>query len=77
MACIGMKPVVDRLEQEMSDRLLVVRLNVQDSAHSTVINEFQVRATPTFILLDPGGVEIWRSIGSIDPEVIDKMVDKP
>jgi len=30
--------------------------------------------TPTFILFDQAGQEIFRSVGAIDPEVIDKAL---
>ena len=47
-----------------------MRLNVHDSGVQPLLNELNFRFTPTFILLDENGTEIWRTNGSINPETI-------
>ena len=44
----------------------MVRLNVQDRDAQAVLAQLGFRFTPTFILLDGGGQEIWRAVGVID-----------
>lgn len=46
----------------------MVRVDVQDAAAAPWLKRFAFRLTPTFILLDGRGREIWRSLGSIDAD---------
>jgi hypothetical protein len=61
-----MKPVVDRLETEMGDRLLILRVNVQDKDASDLLKKYGFEYTPTFIFLDGEGRELWKQIGDLD-----------
>jgi thioredoxin-related protein len=61
-------PVVDGIERQHAGQLIVVRLNVQDPSARPWLSRFGFQATPTFVLLDASGNEVWRSVGSIDPE---------
>ena len=48
----------------------MLRLNVQDDGVRPVLQEVNFRYTPTFILCDNSGQEIWRTNGALDSEVI-------
>jgi thiol-disulfide isomerase/thioredoxin len=61
-----MKPVVDRLESEMGDRLKVIRVNVQDSTADGLLKAYGFQYTPTFILFGPDGNVLWRQVGGLD-----------
>jgi len=63
-----MKPVVDGLEQELQGRLSVVRIDIQSTAGRELAPAFGFRYTPTFIFFDAQGVELWREVGSLDPQ---------
>ncbi|MCJ7676689.1 MAG: hypothetical protein MUO35_03070 [Anaerolineales bacterium] len=60
-------PVVDGIERQHAGQLIVVRLNVQDPSAQPWLSRFGFQATPTFVLLDASGNEVWRSVGAIDP----------
>ena len=63
-----MKPIVDGIEQEYEGRLLVIRLNIQEQVGRELAPVFGFEYTPTFIFFDAQGNELWRSVGSLDPE---------
>lgn len=63
-------PVVDGIERQHAGKLIVVRINVQDTAAQPWLARYAFRLTPTFILLDGHGDEAWRSVGSINPDQV-------
>jgi len=70
-------PVVDGIERQHAGQLIVVRLNVQDPSALPWLSRFGFQATPTFILFHASGLEIWRSMGSIDPERVAESLANP
>ena len=68
------KPIVDGIEKQHADNLVVIRANVQAEAMRPLMKTYAFQFTPTFILFDQAGEEIFRSVGAIDPEVIDKAL---
>ncbi len=66
LACTQMKPVVDRLEQELQGRVLFIRLNVQEEAGRELAALYGFQYTPTFIYLDAQGNEVWREVGRLN-----------
>jgi thioredoxin-related protein len=63
-----MKPVVDGLETELGDRIHIIRLNIQESVGRELAPVYGFEFTPTFIFFDALGVEVWRSVGELDPQ---------
>ena len=63
-----MKPVVDVLEQELGSKLLIIRLNIQESVGRELAPVYGFEYTPTFIFFDAQGNELWREVGSLDVE---------
>ena len=68
------KPIVDGIENQHADDLNVIRVNVQDDAMRPLMKTYAFQFTPTFILFDPAGDEILRTVGAIDPQAIDKAL---
>lgn len=68
------KPIVDGIEEKYRDQLTILRLNIQDATSQPYLDRYNFQYTPTFILLDANGVEIWRRIGSIDAAEIDRLI---
>ncbi len=60
-ACLAARPIVNRLEQELGDRVDVVRLNVADDVGAQARERFEIRMVPSTILLDEDGVERYRA----------------
>jgi thioredoxin-related protein len=77
MACMAARPVVDGIEREHQGRLVVIRLNVQDSVGREIGDRFRFRATPTFIFFDATGAETWRTFGAVDPLEVSRSLAGP
>jgi thioredoxin-related protein len=75
MGCAAAKPAVDRLEERESGRLQVVRINVQDPSGRELGERFGMVFTPTFILFDTHGAEVWRTVGMPDIGKIVTLLD--
>jgi thioredoxin-related protein len=71
------RPVVDAVEREFGERLEVIRLNVQDPAGRELAQAYGFEFTPTFILFDSAGGEIWRSVYLLDPGRIRDHLNPP
>ncbi|MGA9191614.1 MAG: thioredoxin family protein [Anaerolineales bacterium] len=76
MGCAAAKPAVDRLEEKESDRLKVIRVNVQDPSGRELGEHFGMTFTPTFILFDALGAETWRTVGMLDGEEVSSRLDR-
>ena len=68
------KPIVDGIENQHADDLVVIRVNVQENDMQPLMKTYAFQYTPTFILFDPAGDEIARTVGTIDPKAIEKAL---
>ena len=66
---------MDGIEQEYNGRLLVIRLNIQEQVGRELAPVFGFEYTPTFIFFDAQGNELWRSVGSLDPDKLRQSVE--
>ncbi|MCP4358492.1 MAG: hypothetical protein GY796_10795 [Chloroflexi bacterium] len=66
---------MDGLEDEWGETVNVLLLNVQEPAARPLLTELNFRYTPTFILFDEQGNEIWRSSGSLNPDEINEQIN--
>ena len=55
-----MKPAVDRLEHELGDSAILVRLDVQSDLGATLKEEYEIPLIPTFLIFDLMGNEFIR-----------------
>ncbi len=69
-----MKPIVDGIENEFDGRLIVIRLNIQEKVGRELAPRYGFQYTPTFILFDEEGDEIWREVGSLDVERVRQSI---
>jgi thioredoxin-related protein len=59
---------VNGLQEELGGQIEIIKVDIYTAAGRELSAEFNSIATPTFILFDAGGNEVWRSIGSLDPD---------
>jgi thioredoxin-related protein len=57
--------------------LKVVRLDVNSEAGRELGARWRAGFTPTFILFDGAGREIWRGLGALDPDTVRAALAKP
>ena len=69
-----MEPIVNGLEKELGDALIIIRADIQTDVGREVADEYATRMTPTFILLDGDGGEIWRSVGTLDADKVKQLI---
>jgi len=72
--CTQLKPVVDQLEKELPDKLRVIRLNAQEEVGRELAPVYMFEFTPTFILFDAQGGELWRQAGDLDTQHIKDLL---
>jgi thiol-disulfide isomerase/thioredoxin len=77
VACIALKPAIDAIEAEFAGRLIVLRINVQEPVGVQLAPVYRFQFTPTFIFIDGGGVERWRTIGSFDEARLRQELSQP
>ena len=65
---------MNRLKQEFPVKLLVVSVDVQSALGNDLVREYG-KFTPTFVFFNTEGEEIWRAIGSIDPEKVRQSLE--
>lgn len=76
IACAQIQPSVDELEAELNAEisigkpLHIIRLNIQDSTGQELAARYDFEFTPTFIFFDSQGNEVWRTVGSFDPQLV-------
>jgi hypothetical protein len=58
---------VNGLQEEWGDQVLVLQVNVNHKESRSLVEQFEGQFTPTFILFDAAGQEVWRVTGGIDP----------
>jgi thioredoxin-related protein len=63
---MAMKPIVNGLEAEFQDELDIIHLDVQQPESRDFMEVYGFEYTPTFILLDGEGNELWRNVGALD-----------
>lgn len=66
LACMRAEPIVNGLKEDWKDEVLVLQLNIHQPANERLIKQLDAQFTPTFVLLDKSGDEIWRQVGAID-----------
>jgi thioredoxin-related protein len=71
-----MKPAVDRLEEDLREKIVVRRVDVQSDAGRQLMKQYDIEFTPTFILFDAAGKERWRGTGKLDAEAVRRSVDE-
>ena len=62
------EPVVNRIEENYSEQLNVIRVDIQSSAGRELASAYDFQFTPTFIFFDEDGQEVWRQVGSLDSD---------
>jgi thioredoxin-related protein len=60
------EPIVNGLKDEWGDQVLVVQVDIHARENRTLLSNLDVQFTPTFVLYNLNGQEVWRSVGTID-----------
>lgn len=77
LGCMVARPLVDQIERKHQGRLVVIRLNVTEPAGRAAAARYCLLATPTFVFFDPDSTEVWRTVGVIDPALVQRSLAVP
>jgi len=62
------------LENEPNERLIIIRLNIQEEVGRELAPVYGFSFTPTFIFFDAQGKELWREVGGLDTQRVRESV---
>ncbi len=65
---------MDGLEADLGEQAQVVRINIHDEAAQSLLTQLDFEFSPTFILFDGEGNEVWREQGSLDTDAVKQEV---
>ena len=66
---------MDGLENEMGQKLQILRINIQDKVGRELGPVYNFEYTPTYIYFDARGNELWRTVGEVDPKRVRDSVN--
>ena len=69
------KPIVDGIERKHGQQLRIIRLNIQDPVGEALLERFEFRFTPTFILFNGAGDELQRWVDMIDSNEVHDLLE--
>lgn len=75
LGCASQRTRVDAIEKRFAGKLVVLRVDVTDPAGRAAGLEFDFQYTPTFILFDAEGNELWRVVGNLDEERLARSLE--
>ncbi|MQG67147.1 MAG: hypothetical protein FI704_08680 [SAR202 cluster bacterium] len=69
-----MKPAVDRLEAQLGQKVIFVRLEVQNHVGKILYSKYDGKLVPTFIIFDQSGAIRYKTNGVPDHALINSML---
>ncbi len=77
VGCMAAEPYVRAIERQNQASLVLLRVNAQDPAGRVMAARYRLRYTPTFVLFDAAGTELWRTVGAVDPQQVRRSLATP
>ena len=65
----------EALVEEWGETVQVIQIDIHRRGNGSLIKDLDVQFTPTFVILDQDGQEVWRRVGSIDAQEARSQVD--
>lgn len=72
--CKIMEPIFDEIEKEYSNKLTIKKINVDESEHQALVDQYHVMSVPTYIFLKDGEV-VDQVIGAQPKEIFAHKLD--
>jgi len=69
--CKMMKPVLEKLHQQMGDKIRIIKIDIDKSP--AVANAFQVQSVPTLVLFQRGKT-LWRQSGVLQAPQLENII---
>ena len=68
------EPIVSGLKEEWAGSVQVLQVNIQQRENRALTERLDAQFTPTFVLFDASGQEVWRSVGQVDADDVRERV---
>lgn len=75
LACTAIQPSVDGLEAELGEAIHIIRINAQETVGRELGALYSLSFTPTFILFDGRGNELWREVGGLEVQRVRDSIE--
>jgi len=72
--CVAMAPILEQVAEELSGRLKVVKLNVDESRQTAI--RYRIQSIPTFLLFQGGTVRAQVGGAMSKAALLDKLLKK-
>ena len=69
------EPIVNGLKEDWAGSVQFVQVNIHDRESRALTERLDAQFTPTFILFDAAGQEVWRMVGQIDTDQVRERVN--
>ena len=63
MGCIGLKPLVDQLENKLGGRAILLRVSIHTAMGQEIRERYGSEFVPLFVVFDSNGKETFRAQG--------------
>lgn len=77
VGCMAAEPYVRAIERQNQASLVIIRVNAQDPVGQVFAGRYRLGYTPTFVLFDAAGIELWRTVGAVDPQQVRRSLATP
>jgi thioredoxin-like negative regulator of GroEL len=74
-ACKLMIPVLEKLEEEHSGKIIIAKINAWDDDFQNLVLDFNIRAVPTFYLIKNGNI-FQKFTGYTEKAKLEKVIDQ-
>lgn len=68
------EPIVNGLKEDWAGAVQVIQVNIHDRESRALTERLNAQFTPTFLLFDAAGQEVWRVVGQIDADEAKRRV---
>ena len=68
------EPIVNGLRSEWGGEVRVVQIDVHRKENRSLIERIGFRFTPTFVLYDEDGEEVWRASGALNADEVRRLL---
>ena len=71
-----MAPVIDKLAQEFSDQIDLVKVNADLETNEDLLAEYDIRSIPSLVLVDDKKRMIWLAVGEKSEAALRNLIEQ-
>lgn len=75
MGCIALQPMVAEMKATYGEDVVFIQVNAYDALGRTLAERYALAVTPTIVYFDASGMEVGRTIATIDAARIEETIE--